>query len=80
MKRSLLFALALGISIGVMAQKSPSLIKDGIPSMSQATQVYEDVDLTKSPSNVDLIAPQGRGTADITIVNLGTSANAFGLY
>lgn len=80
MNKSLLFAVALGISISAMAQKSPSKLKQGIPSASKPTQVYDDAALTKTPSTVNYVQPVGRGTSEISVIDIGNAANAFGLY
>lgn len=80
MKRSLLLTVAIGIAVFATAQKSPSSLKEGIKSTSNSNAVFEDIDLTKTPSTVSYFQPEGRGTAEVSVVNLGTSANAFGLY
>jgi hypothetical protein len=80
MKRSLLLTVAIGITVFATAQKSPAFLKEGIKSASSSNAVYEDIELTKTPSTVNYFQPEGRGTAEVTVVNLGTSANAFGLY
>lgn len=80
MKRSLLLTVAVGISLFATAQKSPSSIREGIKSVSNSNSVYEDVDLTKTPSTVNFIEPEGRGTAEVSVITIGSAANAFGLY
>lgn len=80
MKKSLLFTVLLGVSVAVAAQVSPQRIKPGIQTVKHQVITYDDVDLTKTPSIVNSVQVSGRGTNDISIVDLGTSANAFGLY
>jgi hypothetical protein len=78
--RYLILLAAIGITLNMNAQKSPVKIKPGIPSFSAPTQKYDDKDLSKTPSIATVVNPSGRGTAEITTVNIGNSANAYGLY
>ena len=80
MKKSLLLTVVLGISVAAMAQKSPNMIKPGIPVSNSQTQSYDDVDLSNTPAVANFVRPNAKGTAEVSVVNLGTSANAYGLY
>ena len=81
MKKVLLFAAVFGITLGVTAQKSPAKLKSNVPTSSLRIANYDDVDLVKTPSVVSAITrPSVKGTSEISVLNLGNSANAFGLY
>ncbi|MGE5318017.1 MAG: hypothetical protein ACM3ME_08465, partial [Chloroflexota bacterium] len=80
MNKSLLLTAALGISITAFAQKSPEKLRPGVQTSSNSVRVYDDIDLSKTPSTVNFVQPLNKGTNDITIVNLGNASNAYGLY
>lgn len=81
MRTILLLAAAFGIALGVAAQKSPAKLKSNVPTSSLRLANYDDVDLVKTPSVVSAITrPSIKGTTEISVLNLGNSANAFGLY
>ena len=81
MKKLLLIATAVCISAGLFAQKSPVKVKSDVPSVSYQVKNIDEESIVKTPSVVTAITrPAVKGTADISIVDLGGSANAFGLY
>jgi len=81
MKKLLLIATAVCISAGLFAQKSPAKVKANVPVATLQTTNIDEESIVLKPSMVSAIpAPANRGTADITIVDIGTAANAFGLY
>ena len=81
MKKLLLIATAVCISAGLFAQKSPVKVKSDVPSVSYQVKNIDEESIVKTPSMVTAITkPAVKGTADISIVDLGGSANAFGLY
>ncbi len=79
MKKILLITFAVGFGFVSVAQKSPAKIRVGTPTVSMEN--YNHDDAVKAGVHPSLIAlPQSRGTAEISVINLGTSANAYGLY
>lgn len=80
MKKLLLFSCVIAMSVTVSAQKSPKVVKLGTPTVTNQVRNYDDIDLTKTPSTVNYLQPAGRGTADISIIDLGNATNAYGLY
>lgn len=80
MRKLLLFSLILGFSMSLNAQKATNRLKEGTKIKSNQIQMYDDLDILNVPSTVNFVTPSTRGTSDITVVNLGTSANAYGLY
>lgn len=81
MKKLLLFATAVCVSVGVYAQKSPAKVKAGVSYETQKNFTADDANiLIKQTSSPAFVRPATRGTSDISVVNLGTSANAYGLY
>jgi hypothetical protein len=81
MKKLLLFVVVLCLGLGLSAQKSPSRLKEGLPTASSKLfKNYED-GMVKNHSVVnDFTRPSYKSTNDVTILNLGSAANAFGLY
>lgn len=80
MKKTLLLSIVLGVSVCAFAQKSPVKIKQQVPSVSNPVKNYDDAELTKIPTSVNFVRPAAKGTSDITVLNLGNAANAYGLY
>lgn len=82
MKKLLLIATAVCISAGLFAQKSPVKVKSNVPTASMKLYNVDEESLLNSTTIVNntLPRPSVKGTADITIVNLGGAANAYGLY
>lgn len=80
MKTTLLLTAALSISFSVMAQKSPVKVKANLPTVSMQTQKIDEVDLNVTPTQLNFVKPEARGTEDISIITLGTSFNTYGLY
>ncbi len=80
MKTTLLLTVALGLSITVMAQKSPGKVKANLPSVSLQIQNADDADLCTSPTQVNFVKPEAKGTTEVSIVTLGGAANTYGLY
>ena len=83
MKKLLLIAGAVCISAGLYAQKAPAKVKQNIPSHSaQLFNIAEDVPAQSATmvSTQPVYQNLNRGTNDITVMDIGTSANAFGLY
>ncbi len=81
MKKLLLIACAVSISAGLYAQKAIPKAKANIKSYSaQMFDVAEEVPV-QSPSIVNAQPVNtNRGTNDITVLNIGGAANAYGLY
>ncbi len=82
MKKLLLIATAVCISAGLFAQKSPVKVKSNVPTASMKLYNVDEESLLNSTTIVNntLPRPSVKGTADITIVDLGGSANSYGLY
>lgn len=82
MKKLLLIATAVCISAGLFAQKSPVKVKSNVPTASMKLYNVDEESLLNTTTIVNntLPRPSVKGTADITIVDLGGAANAFGLY
>lgn len=82
MKKLLLIATAVCISAGLFAQKSPVKVKSNVPTASMKLYNVDEESLlnTSTIVNNTLPRPSVKGTADITIVDLGGSANSYGLY
>ncbi len=82
MKKLLLIATAVCISAGLFAQKSPVKVKSNVPTASMKLYNVDEESLlnTSTIVNNTLPRPSVKGTADITIVNLGGASNAYGLY
>ncbi|HLN52565.1 MAG TPA: T9SS type A sorting domain-containing protein [Lentimicrobium sp.] len=80
MKTFLLLSAAIGISFSVAAQKSPVKIKINAKAETARHQKYDDADLSKTPPTVSFTAPASRGTSDVSVINIGNAANAYGLY
>lgn len=81
MKKLLLIATALVISAGLTAQKSPAKLKPGVPVVSNQIFKIDEASIVQKPSIVSLIErPVYRSTSDITVLDIGISANAYGLY
>lgn len=82
MKRSLLLSLAMLIAIAMVAQKP--LLKQGIPSSKKVEGQKVAIEPGSSQSTVTVkprpVNPKFvKGTSDfVNVVNLGTSANAYG--
>ena len=82
MKKLLLIAGAVFISAGIFAQKAPAKVKMNVTEHSALLfNIAEDVP-TQSPTLVSTqpVNQNSRGTSDISVINIGTSANAYGLY
>jgi len=81
MKKLLLIASALIISAGLTAQKSPARLKPGVPVVSNSIYKIDEANIVQKPSMVSLVErPAYRATSEVTVLDLGTSANAYGLY
>ena len=83
MKKLLLIAGALLISAGLYAQKAPAKVKMNVRSHSaQLFNIAEDVPAQQATMVSTQLVYQNlnKGTNDITVMDIGTSANAFGLY
>lgn len=81
MKKLLLIASALIITVGLSAQKSPAKLKPGVPTVSNQLYNIDEEAIVKTPSIVSLVErPEYRATSDITVLNIGNAANAYGLY
>ncbi|PKP46105.1 MAG: hypothetical protein CVT94_15735 [Bacteroidetes bacterium HGW-Bacteroidetes-11] len=81
MKKMLLIATAVCISSGLFAQKSPAKIKSDYPTASQKLYKVDEASIVNTPSIVNMLPrPSTKGTSDVTIINLGTGGNAYGLY
>jgi hypothetical protein len=81
MKKMLLIATAVCISAGLFAQKSPAKVKSDYPAASQKLYNVDEASIVNTPSIVNALPrPSTKGTSDVTIINLGTSGNAYGLY
>ena len=83
MKKLLLIAGAICISAGLYAQKAPAKTKMNVKSHS--AQLFNIAEEVPAQSPVMVVTQpvnqnQSRGTNDITVINIGTSANAYGLY
>ena len=82
MKKLLLIAGAVCFSAGLYAQKAPSKVKMNVTEYSAPLfNVAENVP-AQSPSllSSQTVNQNSRGTNDISVINIGTSANAYGLY
>lgn len=82
MKKLLLIATAVCISAGLFAQKSPVKVKSNVPTASMKLYNVDEESLLNSTTIVNntLPRPSVKGTADITIINIGGASNAYGLY
>ncbi|MFH1118464.1 MAG: T9SS type A sorting domain-containing protein [Bacteroidota bacterium] len=81
MKKLLLFAIVLFVSAGLFAQKSPAKAKHGFPVSSQLLYDIDDARVVKAPATVAApYRPAYKATADVTVLDLGGAANAYGLY
>lgn len=81
MKKLLLIATAVCISAGLFAQKSPARAKAHFPTASLQVNNVDEESLLQKPSIVSAVTrPNFKGTSDISIVDLGGSANSYGLY
>lgn len=79
MKKSLLFSLALFISLAVVAQKST--LKNHIQSHKQNLEQNVAVEPSVIPAQVTPVGPSminGNGADVVSIITIGTSANAYG--
>ncbi len=80
MKKLLLFATALIVSAGLTAQKSPAKLKPGIPVFSNQLFKIDEENMVKKPVMVTVAErPTYRATSEVTVLNLGNAANAYGL-
>ncbi len=83
MKKLLLIAGAICFSAGLYAQKAPAKTKLSVTPLSAADfNIIDEVptlapSLTSSNPNRQNL---NRGTSEITVIDIGTSANAYGLY
>lgn len=82
MKKLLLIATAVCISAGLFAQKSPVKVKSNVPTASMKLYNVDEESLlnTSTIVNNTLPRPSVKGTSDISIVDIGGAANAYGLY
>jgi hypothetical protein len=81
MKKMLLIATAVCISAGLFAQSSPAKVKSNLPTASQKLYNVDEASIVNTPSVVNVLPrPSVKGTSDVTIVNMGTGGNAYGLY
>jgi hypothetical protein len=81
MKKLLLIATALVISAGLSAQKGPAKLKPGVPVVSNQIYKIDEASIVQKPSIVNVIErPAYRATSEVTVLNIGGAANAYGLY
>lgn len=81
MKKLLLIATAVCISAGLFAQKAPVKVKSDVPTATLQIKNIDEESIVKTPSAMNLLPkPAVRGTAEVSIVDIGGSANAYGLY
>ena len=83
MKKFLLFALALGIGVSAMSQQAykfkidtKEMKKSEAPAIG--IEPVKSLAVTKSDIKSEVISPSDRDANIVTIINIGTSANAYG--
>lgn len=81
MKKLLLIATAVCFSAGLFAQRATVKTILDVKPVSMQVKNLDDASFVKTPSIVATpVKPAVRGTSEVTVVDLGNSANAYGLY